>query len=321
MTVRVRWGISQFPGGTTGYDQFKVMRADTEGGSYSEVTVAGTRPAISTIREVYFWDDTTGDTSKWYKVILYDSVGASDGSSSDSFQTYEPGLYASIEEARAGGVAAAPTVTDSTIRKSLKMWSQFLDKVCRQWFEPRELEHKVDGSGARTLWLMLPIIGVDEFYMNADFTNQLSTDWYEVYNNLGDGLRDDRRNPRIGLSDVEGSDTIFTATSRQDIFIRGKKNQQIKGTFGFVELDGQPPALINRAVLKLVVRELTADSSLSPSTGVSGPVTSETTDGHTIRYASTVGGRKIGTIGITGDPEVEAIIIQYRGPKAMAVAS
>jgi hypothetical protein len=48
---------------------------------------------------------------------------------------------------------------------------------------------------------------------------------------------------------------------------------------------------------------------------------SETTDAHTIRYASMSGGRKIGTVGITRDPEIEGIILLYKRVKAMAVAS
>jgi hypothetical protein len=102
-------------------------------------------------------------------------------------------------------------------------------------------------------------------------------------------------------------------------FVQGRQNQRVVGAFGYVEPDGSTPKLITRAVQKMVVKTLSASNPLSPSPGPAGPLIGETTDGHTVRYASMMAGRKLGTIGITGDAEVEAIIQMYRSAPAMAV--
>jgi hypothetical protein len=318
-TIKVKWVVDELANVMSQFDEQKVYWASDEAGPYTEATAVGTRVPFTAGQALYYFDHLAGDPSYWYRVSYYNSSTTQESDPSDPFQASEAGGYATIEEVKAVLGASAPD--DATIVSAIAQWSQFMDRACRQWFEPRYIDEKIDGSGARTLWLMAPIIGIDELYMNADWDNAVDPEWYEVYNNLGEGLRDDRRNPRIGLSDTAAGASIFTAISRRDVFIEGKKNQRVKGTFGFVEPDGSTPEMIKRATLKMVTKQLSASDPLNPSPGPAGPLVSETTDGHTIRYASMVGGRKIGTIGITGDAEVEGIIQLYRAPRAMAVVA
>lgn len=321
-TIKVKWLVEELVNVMSQFDVQKVYWSATEGGAYVEATSVSTRVLLVVGQTLYHFDHLTGDPTYWYKVSYYNSSTTQESSLSDPFQASAAGGYATLAEVRAAGIAEA-TADDATVIAAIIQWSQFIDRACRQWFEPRYLDGKIDGNGTRVLWLMAPIIGVDELYMNGDFDNAVNSDAYEVYNNLGSGLKDDRRNPKIAISDQYTSTDLYRRLAHgSDLtFADGRKNQQIKGTFGYVEQDGSTPGLIRRAVLKMVVKQLGAASPLSPPPAPAGPVIGETTDGHTIRYASMVGGRKIGTAGITGDSEVEGIIQLYRAPRAIEVSS
>lgn len=316
--IKVKWVVDELANVMSQFDVQKVYWSATEAGVYAEATDPSTRVAFAAGQTLYYFDHLSGDPSYWYKVSYYNTVTLQESDPSDPFQASAAGGYTTLEAVRAAGITVSQA-SDAAVLEQIVMWSQFMDRACKQWFEPRYLDIKVDGNGARILWLQVPIIGIDELYMNADWVNAVDASYYEVYNNLGDGVSDDRRNPRIGLSDTM-SQSIFTAVSSRDLFVEGKKNQRVKGTFGFVEPDGSTPGLISRATLKMVVKIL-GSGSISPTPSPAGSIVSETTDGHTIRYGSIIGTQKAGTIGITGDPEVEGIIQLYRAPKAMAVVA
>jgi hypothetical protein len=241
-----------------------------------------------------------------------------EGSLSDAFQASHSGGYCTLEEVRAV-IGADDPPSDADIVESIRMYSQFIDRTTRQWFEPRTLDVKLDGVRSEILHLGVPIIGLDALYVNGDLDSPLDTESYVVYNNLGRGLKDDRRNPKIAMSNL-GSADLYRRLASAGTFVEGNQNQRLVGTFGFVEPDGSAPELIKRACLKMVVAQLEAEG-LSPEPLPAGPIIGETTDGHTIRYGSTVSGRRAGTFGITNDPEVEAILLQYRAPKGITLVS
>ena len=56
------------------YDVIKVYRSDSEDGTYTELTDAGTRIPIIPESTSYFYDDLSGTTSHWYKTSYYNSV-------------------------------------------------------------------------------------------------------------------------------------------------------------------------------------------------------------------------------------------------------
>jgi hypothetical protein len=53
------------------YDRIKVYRANSETGSYSEITTVGTRIEITPDREQYFYDDAGGAATHWYKTSYF----------------------------------------------------------------------------------------------------------------------------------------------------------------------------------------------------------------------------------------------------------
>lgn len=77
------------------YDQIKVYRADSELGSYTEVTTVGTRIEIIPEKDFYFYDDSSGNSTHWYKISYFNSITLSEGSLSDPMQAGE-------EEAKIG---------------------------------------------------------------------------------------------------------------------------------------------------------------------------------------------------------------------------
>jgi len=211
--------------------------------------------------------------------------------------------------------------------RSIRTWSQFIDRTTRQWFEPRSGEYILDGTGTPTIMLPVPIISVSALYYNNDFVNPVDTEFYRAY--TGRGIPDDRRNPRITLI---GSTNVYSPyeTAAAPVFARGSQNVKAVGVFGFVEEDDTVPALIWRACMKLVLKDLrspidgsaSSSSSGSGGTAPAGPIIAQTTDGHSIRYASPqMSGARVGTMGITGDTEVDGILVQYRGPVLVAVSA
>jgi hypothetical protein len=225
--------------------------------------------------------------------------------------------YATVADARAEGVPVS--IVDATIQTQLDRWSKFIDEATHQWFEPRTLSLLLDGNDSRTLFLPVPIISLTSLFMNANFTTAVSPALYAVYSSQT-ALRDDRRNPMIKLAQ-SGLGVFDAADFRMgSMFVAGAQNQQLNGSFGFVEADGTTPALIKRAVLKLSIKELIAGggklwNQVSNGPFTQGTVTSETTDGHSITYnAFQYKPIAAGLNGITNDAEVDNIIVMYRSP-------
>lgn len=226
--------------------------------------------------------------------------------------------YVTVEDVRAVGVPDPPT--DEEVEAKILLWSQLVDRITRQFFEPRDGTYETDGNDSSVMFLPIPIITCTAVYANDDFTTPVSSDRYRVYNSRGP-ITDDRKNPKISL---HGSGDIFTSTPRyRSIFAKGSRNQRVVGTWGYTESDGSTPAAIKHAVLKLVRRDLMAGVGTTPGTPpdppVGGVVIMEITDGHTIQYANTspVTGRP-GTSACTGDIEVDKILELYKGPIILA---
>jgi hypothetical protein len=234
--------------------------------------------------------------------------------------------YITVADVRTAGLTANPP-TDTDILNSIKLWQSFIDRATRQWFYSIPLELEVDGTDSDALHFGVPIITVDEIRINNSQT-PLETNRYKVYNEIT--YPSNRQNPRIKLVD-EFSDErdIYTApmSNGRNLFRKGRKNQYIKGAFGYVETDGSPPLLIQRALLKLVVEKLHAPViegvppiDTTPAL-VRGLIKEEWTDGHRIRYDQPGGPlkpRAPGLYGITNDPEILNIIRMFKAPIGLA---
>jgi hypothetical protein len=215
--------------------------------------------------------------------------------------------YIAVQDVYDAGVSTG--IPEGNVQDSIDLWSAFIDRVTRQWFEPRQKVLLLDGSGSDTLFLPVPIIALTAIYLNGDFRTPVNLDELTVY----DGSSDEaRRNPKIRLSSAPYYRDIFLPLQRRMGvgFARGDRNQRIEGTFGYVEADGTTPLLIKRAVLRLVAANV--GSFKQSLTAGGGWVKSESTGGHSISYGFP--DAKVGTMGVTRDAEVEMIIQMFKGP-------
>jgi hypothetical protein len=248
----------------------------------------------------------------------FEVLASSVGSTTDT--------YITVADVRAEGILEAD-YSDETVLASIELWQAMIERQTRQWFIQKILTLSVDGSDSDTLHFGVPIIDIEYVKLNGS-SSELDTDYYKVYNAIT--YPDDRRNPRIKLVSQSENYDIYTApmTHGRMIFRKGRQNQEIKGTFGFVEEDGLPPKLIKRALLKLVIEKLTTpiytaptDASLAPPAVVAGSLIEEWTDGHKLKWSdnlTTLERRPVSFQGITQDPEIIDILKYYRAPIGIA---
>lgn len=215
---------------------------------------------------------------------------------------------------------------DATVDAAILVWTQFLDRACDQFFEPRAAVVEMDGTDSDTLHFGVPIIDVTELKINNNET-ALETDLYKVYSNR-QAPADDRRNPRIKLIRSDDRRDIFSSPiiHGRIKFRKGRQNQTVTGTFGFTEEDGTVPALIQRALALLVVEKIVNPvipdpaAPMPPMGGLLGPILEEVTDGHKLKYQARGGPVKAspkGLRGITENPEILDIIKLYKAPLRM----
>lgn len=144
------------------------------------------------------------------------------------------GEYITVQQVRDEGITAT-IASDPKVLSYIRIWQEILERACRQWFESRSLTMLLNGNDSDTLFLGIPIITLTSLKINGSDT-ALEATYYKVYSEKGSP--DYRRNPKISLISDELRD-IYTAplTTGRLKFYKGKKNQEVKGTFGFIEPD------------------------------------------------------------------------------------
>lgn len=328
------WDISD---GTPGTQIFPTI-----GGTWEEMTVNGKFATGS-----YFPYDS--NTSRGWQVPIDANVGShrikwrykyevadSYLYSQEDFEVSEMPApiktYVNISDIRAAGIDASTISDDNEIFFAILLWQNVLDRCCRQWFLPKTLTVDFDGDNSMTMNLGVPCIEVEYLRINKSSTD-LNSELYMVYGNQTDGLQSRRRNPKIALvqniiQDINRDIHLAPFHESHLRFVKGYKNQSLRGTFGFVNDDLSPPRAIKRALTKLVIEKLTnpiypGDDAPTPAApSFAGIVVEEKTDGHSLKYgAPSLGKRKSGLSGITSDPEIQDIIKLYRGPIGIATPS
>lgn len=238
--------------------------------------------------------------------------------------------YCSLQDIRDEGITVA-MASDIQVLNAISVCQEFIDRACRQWFLPKQLVLGLDGTDSDTLHFGVPIIQIDSIKLNNSPDN-LDPAFFRVYN--ARVYPDDRRNPRIKLIRADEIRDIFTAPHPYDRlkFRKGRQNQEIVGSFGYLEPDGTTPKLIQRALCKLVISKLqnplfvdpTVTPTVPPAPPIVGPLIEEETDDHKQKYAQaggTVAARRPGLSGITDDQEILDIISLHRAPIGLATPS
>lgn len=249
-------------------------------------------------------------------IVLNESAG----STADS--------YCTLTDIRDVGITVA-MADDDTVIAMLAICQEFIDRACRQWFNPRHLVLSLDGNDSDTMHFGVPIITIDYIQINGAETD-LEDHLFKVYN--GRRYPDDRRNPRIKLVRSEDINNIYARPiihGSKLKFRKGRQNQLVSGSFGFVEEDGTTPKLIKRAHCKLTVEKLSNPIVYDPANPnpiptpppIVGPLLEEETDDHRQKYAQaggTYSSKRPGLAGFTADPEIHDIIALYKAPLGMA---
>lgn len=211
--------------------------------------------------------------------------------------------YATVAEMRDEGVLTSQA-SDSRLRTMLALASQAVERLTRQWFEPRHLTLELDGTGRDTLELKVPIAAIGEVRIGGVLVDPSDL---IVYARHLDGMLapDDRRTPAISL--------------RSGRWPRRSQGVEVSGVFGFTEptgygIDvGATPAAISHVTRLLAMREL--EQLASPDRGASRNghrVVSEQTRDQSYSLAPMQAGSTFA--GGTGDPEIDSILMLYRAP-------
>jgi hypothetical protein len=314
-------GVQVFPTPAGTYEVVTAAPAKFSTGSYyayDHLTALGYKPPLTepvgTHRVEWRWK-ISGAAAWQADFEDFEVLVESSGSSVDT--------YISIQDVRDEGLSAT-TYPDAKVLSYIETWQAFLDRACRQWFLPKALVLQVDGTDSDAIHFGVPIISIDYVKLNGSPT-ALGTDLYKVYSEIT--YPDNRRNPRIKLIGDEMDDiSIFSRPLGYGKlkFRKGRKNQEIKGVFGYVEADSSVPKLIKRALLKLVIEKLTVPlygTSSAPVPALVGSILSETTDGPSREYGQAGGETKpraAGLLGITNDPEILGIVKLFRAPIGVA---
>lgn len=244
--------------------------------------------------------------------------------------------YATVQDLRDEGVPSS--YTDGWLNGRIALAQAYVESYTGRFFEPRDLEIRVDGSGSKALFLEIPIISIDSITIDlvpnggSDLELQISLDDVAIFNrHITQNLTapDDRENPKIEfLSVYDGELKRVTAISSTLTWPRAKQNVVIAGAFGYTDFDagnpeGVTPALIRQATILLVLRNLRPKYQAIDDDGVSlgsaGPITEMRTREQTVKRGS--GAQRSAIQGaFTGDPEIDSILARYRRPARIGVA-
>lgn len=230
-----------------------------------------------------------------------------------------------VSDLRAEGFAASD-VSDVRLLKLLAEQRAFVERVTGQFFEPRHLSMKIDGTDSRDLLLGHPIIALDLVQVGDTLLDiDPSSAALAIYNrHLREGLLDpdDRWVPRIaipGLPTLAFDDAQATVYQNANLaYLPGRfpANPQIvtvSGLFGYTDPDGSPfgktPDAARRALYLLVQRHLPKLACTDEvfDARMAGRVSSLRTRDQSITYAVTSQGEG----GMTGDLEIDRLLYPF----------
>jgi hypothetical protein len=213
----------------------------------------------------------------------------------------QPG-YCMLQDLRDEGFGP-DAVSDARLTRAIALASRTIERVTGRFFEPRRQRIELDGRGSNGLLLDEPIIAIEKIEIGGGGPVPGAT----VYNrHITQGLMlpDDRQNPRIRFG-----------------FPCGARNVRVTGLFGYTEPDGSPtgttPLLIREACKRLVVGEipLLADTGRREDARQRYRIVQERT-----REQSYTLDRLAHPGALTGDPDIDDILVQFMRPADLGAA-
>lgn len=250
------------------------------------------------------------DTPGRYEVRWFYKFDALDTESScrEAFE-----VVATLDAAGPFYAGPADLVTDeavagvavSRLLQALSVAGAMIERFTRTFFEPRHLTVAHDGKGGDMLHLQHAIVAIETVLEDdvevTDLANSLV-----VYNRHLRGLTspNDRGNPKL--------------VWRSGNWARGAQNFEVRGVFGSMEqgsaLWGRPMAMARHAAKLIAVRELgvMGDADVRDAAQNRYRVVSESTRDQSYTMTALTG--RGGPAYLTGDPEIDQILMALRGP-------
>jgi hypothetical protein len=228
----------------------------------------------------------------------------------------QPG-YCLLQDLRDEGFSPE-IVSDARLASLIALASRYIESVTERFFEPRYQRIEVSARGACELLLGEPIIALEQIGLVGDWaprpaSGDFDPSAYRIYNrHITQGLfkPDDRDNPKIRLLGGQG----FGAP--------GSVGQvHVTGLFGYTDPAGSPtgetPRLIREVCKRLVARELPLLSETGKREDAQRRfrlVQEKTRDqSYTLDRLHLTGA-------LTGDPEIDALLIQFKRPVDLGAA-
>lgn len=331
-TIKIKWTVSELSNVLLVYDQVKVYRSTTGyGGSYSEITGPGTRVDLVVDQTLYEYLDTDGAANYWYKTAYYNSGTAEESDASDPILGDTPGLYCSIQDIRDEGFDST-SFSDERVINAIHLASRLIERATGRWFEPRDRDYYLDGSGVGAQPMPAPIIDITGVWIDEA---SMDLEDLRIYNrHVTEGLEDpdDRNDPRVELYRAypvalyQGIEIGSYTAGYPYVFPDGQQNVRVTGTFGYTEYDGttsgKTPALLTHLCVLLVSREL---EPISDGYARSGRrdfwrVVQDKTRDQSITLSRPMASPAalLARGMLTGDQEIDSLILAFRKPTKMA---
>jgi hypothetical protein len=212
-------------------------------------------------------------------------------------------VYATVEEARAEGISPA-VASDARLTALLADASAFVDSATGWFFEPRALTLRLDGGGSATIEPPYPPIRIDALVVDGG-SMSLAADDLVVE----------------GAPVLPGFLAPFLTLRRGRVFRRDRGNVEVRGIWGYTDPDGTPfgatPAAIRTVTLQLVVRALPllGDAAAWSDTRLRWRLAEERTRDQSYRLH-----KPELTTHLTGDPEIDAVLLRHRRPSGLGAA-
>ena len=213
-------------------------------------------------------------------------------------------MYATVAELRAEGVAPT-TASDARLEALLADAGAFVDSVTGWFFEPRPLTLRMDGRGHPSLEPPFPPIRIDA--LSVEHQGALSTapeDLVVDGSPVPPGFSGPRLTRRHGRR-----------------FPKGVANVTASGLWGYTDADGtvtgRTPAAIRTATMQLVLRALPVltDGDAWESARHRWRLSEERTRDQSYRLNPPT----FSTF-ITGDPDIDLVLLRYRRPAGLGAA-
>lgn len=328
---------------TAGFDAWLVQREEA-GPVWVDIAHSTVRPPLAADVLRYIFQDASApvdaseEPSANYQAVPYRTSDATTGAPVVVTPTRRG--YVTPADIWAQGYVNPPW-TPAKVWAGIDRACTAIDSICRQWFEPRYSQFAFDGTDHDQMWLDLPICALHALLQDDTSVDLSDVDVFNRHLTRGQLNPDDRANPKVTYAldfppGYRGRRRRIYADAA--LFGAGRMNVVLKGVFGYTELGpgdfaaetaansqvplsyGQTPAEIKRAALLLSLIYMLPAGDQQESF-LANRVTQIKTRDQSISFSDMAsGGGSDASFGLTGNIEVDNILMRYSGPIRMGAA-